>query len=87
MTRAIILVALLSACGTDHTVRGGTNNNLEANVTVEYHIPICEQPIFDTAESAMACVNAVMRQPGEAEILSDELTNEQIDAILGANND
>ena len=85
MKRAIILAALLSACGTDHTVNGGTENSLEAKVVVEYRVPICEQPMFDTTESVLACVEAITSQTVDVEVLAENLTADQIDAILGSN--
>jgi len=82
MKRAIILAALLSACGTDHEVNGGTDNRVV--VTIEHRIPLCEDQIFDTKKSKQACIEAVTSQTIDAEILSENLTSDQIDAILGS---
>ena len=85
MKLALITLALITACGTDHTVDGGTENKLV--VTIEHRIPICEDEVFDTAEAKQACIEAVTSQTLDAEILAENLSAEQIDAILGVVND
>jgi len=85
MKHAIILAALLSACGTDHEVNGGTDNKVI--VTIEHRIPLCEDQIFDTKKSKLACIEAVTSQTVDVEVLSENLSADQIDAILGASND
>jgi len=81
---ALIIATAITACGTDHTIDGGTTNKLEVSVVVEHRMPICEQPMFDTTESILACIEAVTSQTLDAEILAENLTSEQIDAILGS---
>ena len=77
---SIILAASISACGTDNdvNVNGGTRNEL----VVRYEVPICEDPIFNTAAAKQACIEAVTSQTIDVETLSQE----QIDIITGVNN-
>lgn len=87
MKYALILIALTTACGTSNevAVNGGTENRIV--VTIEHRIPVCEDELFDTAEAKQACIEAVTSQTIDAEVLAADLSDDQIDAILGVSND
>lgn len=85
MTKALILAALISAsCGTDNdvNVKGGTRNEL----VIRHEMPICEDPVFNTKASKLLCIEAVTSQTMDVEILAENLSADQIDAILQVGN-
>jgi len=83
----LLAIPLLLSCGTsnDLDVKGGTNNNVSATVTIEHKIAICEKEQFDTKESIIECVKAVTSTSVDisAILQSENLTEEQLDIILG----
>jgi hypothetical protein len=78
----LFLVLVLSSCGVDNTVdvQGGTSN--EATVRVEYAAEICDDDRF-TAEQKLECISMLTSPEVSATVLSDGLTQEQIDELLG----
>jgi len=78
----LFLVLVLSSCGVDNTVdvQGGTSNT--AKVEVNYDAEICDDERF-TPEQKLACIELLTNPEVEATVLSDGLTQEQIDELLG----
>ncbi|MCP3700791.1 MAG: hypothetical protein GY920_20180 [Aliivibrio sp.] len=70
------------SCGTsnDVNVDGGTENQVTAEVN--YTASICEDERF-TAKQKLKCIELITNPEVTAQILSDELTDEQLDALLG----
>lgn len=98
MNKYILITAGLIAgffvgCSTsDVNVDGGTNNKVEANVNINYNAPLClEHPAFAdaTIEQIQACIDGLTTIEGqvEATVLSDTLSQDQIDALLGFEED
>ena len=78
----VIFLTLLTGCGTsnDVNVQGGTTS--EATLRVEYAATICEDDRF-TAEQKLECIAMLTKPEVSATVLSDGLSQEQIDQILG----
>lgn len=82
LTTTVPYLLLLTACGSsnDVNVQGGTSN--EATVRVEYSAAVCEDDRFD-AEQKLECIRLLTNPEVSATVLSEGLTQEQIDQILG----
>ena len=76
------LLFALAACGTDNDVNvdGGTSNEVKAEVN--YNADICKDRRF-TPEQKLECIRLLTNPEVEATIVSDSLTQEQIDELLG----
>ena len=76
-TTICITLGILMGCGSDNDVdvKGGTTNTAK----LEYRIPICEDPIFDTAEAKLRCIEAVTTIEGKATL--EDLTVEELAAL------
>ena len=73
---------VITGCGTDNEVNvsGGTQNT--AKVEVNYDAEICEDERF-TPKQKLKCIELLTNPEIEATVVSDSLTQEQIDELLG----
>ena len=83
----VVFLILLTSCGTDHTVKGGTENNAEATLEVikkcdRVAINVCKEV---AAEDKLECVKYACEISGSIEVLgvSEENLGDIIDQIDG----
>lgn len=79
MKHSPILVILgLLACGSSNEVEvsGGSHNT----IVIEYSAPICEDPVFETKEDKLNCIDALTTLQIDGELRAEDmesLTQEQ----------
>ena len=77
---AFLFMAISCGTSNDVNVDGGTEN--QVNAEINYTAKICDDVRF-TARQKLKCIELLTNPEVTAQILSDELTTEQLDAIIG----
>ena len=62
---AATLLMLLTSCGTNHKIKGGTTNKVEVSITMDYSI--CDDPRF-TVGQKLKCLELVYTMTVDADI-------------------